>query len=201
VRMHLLDWFWISFQANWGYWGSWKLAFLSEDGLSILRQQFAILSESIWHCDAEWIILSPPASGSQIVLDIPDIFAKVQEKQFFSLWRGNRDACCGSEFRQRCDDQEKTLTVILDTKGGFFEGFTLVKWESRIWNGKIEIRNNTRKADASLKSFLFRLKNADKIPGRRFVLKVEKVRDAIECASGSRPSFGDLYILWRWYFP
>jgi hypothetical protein len=68
-----------------------------------------------------------------------------------------------------------------------------VKWKSPIWNGKIEIRSSTSKADANLKSCLFRLSNPDKISGRRFVLKVEKIHDAINCESGSRPNFRDFY--------
>jgi hypothetical protein len=64
--------------------------------------------------------------------------------------------------------------VILDTNGNIFGGFTPVEWESRpeypYW-----------KADASLKSFLFTLKNPHNFPGRRFALKAEKKDEAIWC--------------------
>jgi hypothetical protein len=61
--------------------------------------------------------------------------------------------------------------VILDTKGNIFGGFTPVEWDSTSWY----------KADASLKSFLFTLKNPQNIPGRRFALKAEKKKQAIYC--------------------
>jgi hypothetical protein len=52
----------------------------------------------------------------------------------------------------------------LDTNGNIFGGFTPVKWDS--YTG--------HKADPSLKSFLFTLKNPHNFPARRFALKAEK---------------------------
>jgi hypothetical protein len=46
--------------------------------------------------------------------------------------------------------------VILETEGNIFGDFTPVKWESP--------RNGKFKADDSLKSFLFTLKNPPNIP-------------------------------------
>jgi hypothetical protein len=48
-----------------------------------------------------------------------------------------------------------------------FGGFTPVEWEN----------DCTFKADASLKSFLFTLKNSHNVPARRFALKAEKKDD------------------------
>jgi hypothetical protein len=71
--------------------------------------------------------------------------------------------------------------VILDTKGNILGGLTPVEWESR---------TDTFKADDSLKSFVFTLKNPHNIPARRFALKVERKDDAINCESGWGPRFG-----------
>jgi hypothetical protein len=71
--------------------------------------------------------------------------------------------------------------VILDTKGNIFGGFTPVKWESGKWHFK---------ADGSLKSFLFTLKNPHNIPARRFALMTETKSQAIYCRSGLGPCFG-----------
>jgi hypothetical protein len=90
------------------------------------------------------------------------------------LWRGSRDGFEAQEFRRRCDGHASTLTVILDTEGNIFGGFTPMKWESRVWNRKDGKKDNHYKADDSLKSFLFTLKNPHNIPARRFALKTEK---------------------------
>jgi hypothetical protein len=70
--------------------------------------------------------------------------------------------------------------VILDTEGNIFGGFTPVKWES----------SGFSKADDSLKSFVFTLKNPHNIPARRFALKAEEKHKAIECDSECGPAFG-----------
>jgi hypothetical protein len=70
--------------------------------------------------------------------------------------------------------------VILDTKGNIVGGFTPVEWESKCGD----------KADDSLKSFLFTLKNPHNIPARRFAVKDEKKDGAIFCNSDRGPCFG-----------
>jgi hypothetical protein len=84
--------------------------------------------------------------------------------------------------------------VILDTKGNIFGGFTPVEWESREWNGKGGTANNCWKADDSLKSFLFTLKNPHNVAARRFALKAEQKQRAIWCNSGQGPSFWDIRV-------
>jgi hypothetical protein len=84
--------------------------------------------------------------------------------------------------------------VILDTKGNIFGGFTPVKWESRVHDGKFGDENNCFKADNSLKSFLFTLKNPHNIPARRFALKAEKKHEAICCYSFRGPFFRDICV-------
>jgi hypothetical protein len=130
----------------------------------------------------------PPPSGwdSAIVPDFPAIFEEFREKKFTLLWRGSRDGFGVRDFHSRCDGHANTLTVILDTNGNIFGGFTPVEWESHY---------PTRfKADPSLKSFLFTLKNPHNVPARRFALKAEKNHKAIYCIFEEGPFFHGLYI-------
>jgi hypothetical protein len=83
--------------------------------------------------------------------------------------------------------------VILDTDGNIFGGFTPVEWESRIPTSE-DVWSNCWKADPSLKSFLFTLKNPHNVPARRFALKAEKQDWAISCASYCGPDFGDIGV-------
>jgi hypothetical protein len=127
---------------------------------------------------------SPLGWNSAIVPDFPKLFEDFKRQQFTLLWRGSRDGFGASDFHSRCDGHPNTLTVILDTKGNIFGGFTPVKWYSRSYG----------KADPSLKSFLFTLKNPHNVPTRRFALKAEKKDWAIRCVSRWGPTFCDIYV-------
>jgi hypothetical protein len=120
-------------------------------------------------------------------------FTEFRGKRFSLLWRGSRDGFGAEAFHGRCDGHANTLTVILDTKGNIFGGFTPVEWESRVWNGKSAEESNCWKADDSLKSFLFTLKNPHNIAARRFALAAEEKHEAINCCSALGPAFGGGY--------
>jgi hypothetical protein len=105
------------------------------------------------------------------------LFEEFKKKQLILLWRGSHDGFSAFDFRGRCDGYPNTLTVILDTKGNVFGGFTPVEWESKTRD----------KADPSLKSFLFTLMNPQNVPARRFALKAEKKKHAIYCFSNRGP--------------
>jgi hypothetical protein len=171
-----------------------EIGFLSESGLSLLSEDFGIPPESLWQGAAKLIAHPPFLFDSQIISDIPEIFAEFRGKSFEILWRGSRDGFKTKEFHRRCDGHANTLTVILDTRGNIFGGFTPVKWESRVWNSKWDNENNCKKADNSLKSFLFTLKNPHNIPVRRFVLKAEEKKRAIWCDSKDGPRFCGIFI-------
>jgi hypothetical protein len=130
----------------------------------------------------------PPASalGSKIISDFPEIFAEFRRKKFSLLWRGGRDGFRARDFHSRCDGHANTLTLIEDTNGNIFGGFTPLKWESP--------ENNCWKADPSLKSFVFTLKNPHSVPARRFALKAEKKDKAIWCRSERGPHFWDIGV-------
>jgi hypothetical protein len=119
-------------------------------------------------------------ADSEIISCFPEIFETFWGKPISLLWRGSRDGFGSTEFHRRCDGHANTLTVILDTEGNIFGGFTPVEWESRM----------CYQADYSLKSFLFTLKNPHNIPARKFELKAEGKNRAIKYDSGSGPYFG-----------
>jgi hypothetical protein len=86
------------------------------------------------------------------------------------------------DFHGRCDGHVPTLILIQDTAGNIFGGFTPVEWASR----------GASKADPSLRSFLFTLKNPHNFPARKFALKAEKKDKAICCDSSCGPRFCDM---------
>jgi hypothetical protein len=95
---------------------------------------------------------APAGFASLIIADFPALFAEFGGKRFTLLWRGSSDGFGAGNFHGRCDGHAPTLTLIQDTKGSIFGGFTPAEWESPAsWK---------RKADPSLKSFLFTLKNS-----------------------------------------
>jgi hypothetical protein len=65
-------------------------------------------------------------------------------------------------------------------EGTIVGGFTPVEWESKQLG---EPGRWYSKADDSLKSFVFMLKNPHNIPARRFALKAEMKHQAIGCDS------------------
>jgi hypothetical protein len=135
---------------------------------------------------------SPSGWNSLIVSGFPEIFAEFKEQKFTLLWRGSCDGFGAGDFHIRCDGHANTLTVILDTNGNIFGGFTPVEWESREWNGRTGNANNGWKVDPSLKRFVFTLKNPHNFPARRFALKAEKKERAIWCRSDWGPHFNDI---------
>jgi hypothetical protein len=124
----------------------------------------------------------------------PAVFGEFNGKRFSLLWRGSRDGFGAVEFHRRCDGKPNTLTIILDTEGNVFGGFTPLQWESRKWNGKRGDENNCNKADESLRSFLFTLKNPQNTPSHKFPLKPDKKFQAICCNEDWCPCFTDIGV-------
>jgi hypothetical protein len=119
-----------------------------------------------------------------IVLDYPDILAEFRRKRFSLLWRGGRDGFGAHDFHRRCDGHANTVTVILDTDGNIFGGFTPVEWEY----------HKGDKVDESLRSFLFTLRNPHNFSAWRFALKAEKKNVAVVCYSDWGPDFWDIDV-------
>jgi hypothetical protein len=132
----------------------------------------------------------PSPLDSLIISSLPPPLAEFRGKRFVLLCRGSRDGFGVQDFHGRCDRRASTLTLILDTGGNVFGGFTPLQWESRVWNGKHDDANNLNKRDDSLKSFIFTLKNPHNRPARKFALKAEKKQCAINCWSLRGPALG-----------
>jgi uncharacterized coiled-coil protein SlyX len=126
----------------------------------------------------------PPARAldSRVVSDFPPLFGEFRAKRFVLLWRGSRDRFGASDFHGRCDGRANTLTLILDTNGNIFGGFTPLAWESP--------PNWKYKCDDSLKSFVFTLKNPHNTPARKFALRASQKQKTIYCDSSRGPVFG-----------
>jgi hypothetical protein len=146
-------------------------------------------SESVWSGLSPLIrpLLFPRPNtifDSLIVPEFPALFSEFAGKRFPLLWRGSRDGFFAKDFHDRCDRHANTLTLIEDTKGNIFGGFTPVEWESA----------DKYKADPSLKTFIFTLKNPHNFPAKKFALKAEKKSKAICCCCASGPSFRDIAV-------
>jgi hypothetical protein len=140
---------------------------------------------------------APPPSvwESAIVSIFPKILGEFCGNKFSLLWRGSRDGFKATQFHCRCDGHANTLTLILDTNGNIFGGFTPVEWESsRKGKRKKDPDEAFQKADPSQKSFLFTLKNPRNVSARRFALKDERKDEAICCDSNRGPDFSDMTI-------
>jgi hypothetical protein len=68
-----------------------------------------------------------PKVDSLIIAEFPLLFEEFGRKCFKLLWRGSRDGFTAKEFHLRCDGRANTLTLIADTDGNVFGGFTPVK--------------------------------------------------------------------------
>jgi hypothetical protein len=159
-----------------------EIEFLSAAGLATLAEQFAFAPDWVCCSILDYLLHSIPSGwNSAIVPGFPKLFEDFKRKQFTLLWRGSRDRFKAQAFHSRCDGHPNTLTVILDARGNIFGGFTPVAWESPL--------NWKYKADPSLKSFLFTLKNPHNVAARRFPLKAEKKDEALYCDSGFGPCF------------
>jgi hypothetical protein len=80
---------------------------------------------------------APAGFASLIVADFSALFAEFRGRRFTLLWCGSRDGFHTCDFHRRCEGHAPTLTLIQDTGGGIFGGFTPVQWESRDWSGKV----------------------------------------------------------------
>jgi hypothetical protein len=124
------------------------------------------------------------AMNSAIVSGFPDVFAGFRGKQFSLLWRGSSDGFASAEFHKRCDGRANTLTIIEDTDGNVFGGFTPLKWNNK----------SGYTADPNLKSFLFTLRNPHKLAPRTFALKRGYENWAIWCGPIWGPHLNDIYV-------
>jgi hypothetical protein len=167
-----------------------QCSFLSWNGFLIFLEHFdcCLFPESMWTSIAQRITHPPVCSPcmlylpSVIVDDLPSELGTLCRCHFHLLWRGSRDGFSAVQFHNRCDGHSNTLTIVRDTQGFIFGGFTPVKWESLpFWPWS--------KGDNTLQSFLFTLKNPHKVSARKFALKNKMKEAAIYCDSQWGPGF------------
>jgi hypothetical protein len=170
--------------------------FLSSDCLAAAFAEHSAIAppESVWHGLRERLkrVFLPPPAGfeSAIVSTFPDIFCEFSAQQFRLLWRGSRDGFSAREFHRRCDRRGNTLTIVADTAGNIFGGFTAAAWDSGDWKS----RDTMFRADRSGKNFLFTIANPHDFPARKFSLKADQTNCAIGCDSSCGPNFCDIGV-------
>jgi hypothetical protein len=103
------------------------------------------------------------------------------------LWQGSRDGFGAREFHRRCDGHANTLTVIEDTAGNVFGGFTPIAWESPPFP--------SRRCDAGRKSFRFMARNPRGDSLERFGLIESRKDSAVTVWSKSGPCFGEADVV------
>jgi hypothetical protein len=136
------------------------------------------------------LAVAPAGFDSVIVPQFPPLLTEFRGKRFGLLWRGSGNGFRAGDFHGRCDGHTNTLTLIQDTAGNVFGGFTPVAWESRNLSYK-----KCLKGDASRTAFVFTLKNPHNAPARRFALKPDMTNEAIFCQFSFGPHFCDLVVL------
>jgi hypothetical protein len=135
----------------------------------------------------------PVSFDSRIVGQFPPLLTEFNGKPFTLLWRGSRDGFRASDFHSRCAGHANTLTLIQDTKGNIFGGFTPLAWESFVPK---TLTGAAFRPDPSQRSFLFTLKNPRDLAPRRFPLITKQKRPyaAIACSVHLGPHFRNLGI-------
>jgi len=106
----------------------------------------------------------------------------LENKSFSLLWRGSRDGFDAAAFHRLCDGKANTVTVIKNTYGFIFGGFSSIPWSS----------SGSYKTDCT--AFLFSLTNPSKTP---FKLKVKSSLNAVCHFTNYGPTFGgghDLHV-------
>jgi hypothetical protein len=122
---------------------------------------------------------------SKILVDFPEIFSQFRGKTFQLLWDGHPGDFKGSSFHQSCNNKANTLTIMRDSDGNVFGGFTPAMWVRVPWTC-----TNHCKEDESGESWLFTLVNPHGLPPRKFPLKLEQKHRALYCQSTYGPAFG-----------
>jgi hypothetical protein len=132
---------------------------------------------------------SAPAFDSVISSELLGLLAEFRGRQFALLWRGSRDGFGGLAFHDRCDGHANTVTLIRDTGGNIFGGFTPLAWGSPKSEEDLEFSG-----DDSARSFLCTLRNTHGVSPRRFPLKSKARHRAIAHAAAWGPHFCDIGV-------
>ena len=148
--------------------------------------------------DGMWSDVAHVKTAGSVVMDSLILKAETNEKvlkdklgewckgiDFELLYRGSIDGFGATHFHELCNDEGRTLTLVKNSSGHVFGGFTSVPWTS------------TKKCKQAPGSFLFTLTNMYGIQPTKFHLKNKKDGNAIYHRSDYGPTFGnghDLHI-------
>jgi hypothetical protein len=124
--------------------------------------------------------------GSKIRSEMPDEIPELCVLRLQLLWQGSRDGFGADVFHERCDGQANTVVLIQDTNGNIFGGLTPIAWESSA-KGK-------DKADPSLESFLFHIRNPQGDKPQLFQINSSKMQYALWCSTTCGPCLLDLFV-------
>jgi hypothetical protein len=103
------------------------------------------------------------------------------------LWRGSRDGFTAAAFHRNCDGVPNTVTIVRDTHGNIFGGFTPLPW-----SGPEEA---PFLPDDTCKSFVFTIKNPLDRPARKFKLLPAAKQFATICGRDTGPGFGGAFVI------
>ena len=105
-------------------------------------------------------------------------------KDFNLLYSISKDVCSGATFHQKCDKQGPTVTVLYNSQGTVFGGYTAINWDTA--------RHGIY--DTDFNAFLFRLQYNGKSAACKF--PCIKHENAIRNDNTHGPIFGDGHDLW-----
>ncbi|XP_069125502.1 interferon-induced protein 44-like [Argopecten irradians] len=100
-----------------------------------------------------------------------------QRKRFILLFKASRDGCSAQTFHTLCNNKGPTITVLYNTNGSVYGGYTSASWHS----------NNTYTTDD--KAFLFRLRHNGTCQPQKFS-KLPSTDSGIYGHSNYGPTFG-----------
>jgi hypothetical protein len=124
---------------------------------------------------------------SQIVSELPSPLSTFSKNEMVLLYVGSRDGLDGASFHRCCDGKGRTITIVESDQGYIFGGYTPLAWDG----------TGQYKADTSLQSFIFTVRNPSNTAPRRFALKSNRAQYAIYCSPSYGPTFGagqDFYV-------
>jgi hypothetical protein len=106
---------------------------------------------------------------SNVILTFPAILSEVRNWTLKLLYRGSRDGFRSSNFHEKCDGENHTITFIRIEKDIFFGGYIPLSSD----------RTSGWKIDSKHCSFVFTITNSHKIGFRKFALKPDHLQYAI----------------------
>jgi hypothetical protein len=172
-----------------------QIPFLTLKSFSLFQTAFIFAPESIVADMSDRLVtISRFGQLTSVIIDaLPPLLSEFRTERLHLLWRGSRDGFRALAFHRRCDGHANTLTIVRDTNGNIFGGFTPVQWESRVWNGKDRLfgnRTNCLAADESLRSYVFTIVNPSHVPPEKFPLRATQAKFALYFDAQWGPTFG-----------